>query len=473
MPNIENELRLAMVEETSALGVPPGLAHRVVQGAKRGRRARTTAVALFAAAVLAAAVPGYLAVADRSGVASPTRAVGVDGVKVGYLPPGLGAPVLERADAGGLRGTGATWGSGDDLVRVTVYRDPAFHAGGAERVLGGLRGTPETLPGVLMVKVRGREAFTRPEGDDLVWEEWPGLVLRVTVGTRYRDDLRRVADGLIPRDPTGGVFQGLRVTYVPPGLHLKAPFSVIDQTGWAELGWGGDGGASVRLLAVRGVSAADAETLLGWARTRQNLHTATPEKVRGKPGYRAGGGVGGASSTRMRLWLEKPGLGYVVVVNQGLATTLDRIVKGLVPAEQPSTSGKPATSGNAVDHVTVAYLPPGLRRVAGETTRLGEGWSAKAGRWSAGSRDVEVTVIRGVPLHDNQWVNEFLRGEKRESARTRRPPMGIRTTDPDGRRGIFFETPEVAVHVKVDPVLAGELDRIAAKIRIPPLSYRP
>ncbi|MGS2647523.1 hypothetical protein [Streptosporangium sp. LJ11] len=467
MPNVEHELRLAMVEETSALGAPPGLAHRVVQGARRDRRARTTAVALVAAAVLAAAVPGYLAVTDRSGVASPTRTVGVDGVKVGHLPPGLGTPVLERADAGGLRGTAATWGSGDDLVRVTVYRDPAFHSGGAERVLGGIRGTPETLPGVLAAKVRGRGAFTRAEGDDLVWEERPGLVLRVTVGARHRDDLRRIAGGLIPKDPTGGVFQELRVTYVPPGLYLKTPFSVVDQTGWAELGWGGDDGASVRLLAVRGVSAADAEALLTWARTRQSLYAVTPEKVRGKPGYRAAGGAGGASRTRMRLWLERPGLGYVVAVNQGLAATLDRIVKGLVPTEPPSTSG------NAVDHVAVAYLPPGLRRVAGETTRLGKGWSAKAGRWSDGSRDVEVTVVRGAVLHGSRWEDEFLRGEKRESARTRRPPMGIRTTDPDGRRGIFFESPEVAVHVKADPALAGELDRIAAKIRVPPPSYRP
>ncbi|WP_436762763.1 hypothetical protein [Streptosporangium sp. V21-05] len=476
MPNVEHELRLAMVEETSALGVPPGLAHRVVQGARRERRARTAAVALVAAAVLAAAVPGYLIVTDRSGVASPTRAVGVDGVKVGYLPPGLGAPVVGRADAGGLRGTGATWGAGEDLVRVTVYRDPAFHVGGAERVLGGIRGTPETLPGVLAVRVRGRGAFTRAEGDDLVWEERPGLVLRVTVGARHRDALRRIAGGLVPKDPTGGVFQGLRVTYVPPGLYLKSPFSVVDPTGWAELGWSGDDGASIRLLAVRGVSAADAETLLTWARTRQNLSTATPEKVRGKPGYRADGGGGdaaGASATRMRLWLERPGLGYVVTVNRGLATTLDRIVKGLVPAEPPSTSGKPSTSGNAVDHVALAYLPPGLRRVAGDATRLGEGWSAKIGRWSDGSRDVEVTVIRGVRLHDNRWVNEFLRGERRESARTRRPPMGIRTTGPDGRRGIFFESPEVAVHVKADPALAGELDRIAAKVRVPPPSYRP
>ncbi|MEU4540703.1 hypothetical protein AB0G15_38315 [Streptosporangium sp. NPDC023825] len=473
MPNVEQELRLAMVEETAALGAPPGLAHRVVQGARRGRRARTTAVALVAAAVLAAAVPAYLTVRDRSGVASPTQAVGVDGVKVGYLPAGLGAPVLERADAGGLRGTGATWGSGDDFVRVTVYRDPAFHTGGAERVLGGIKGTPETLPGVLAVQVRGRGAFTRAERDDLVWEERPGLVLRVTVGARHRDDLRRIAGGLIPKDPTGGVFQELRVTYVPPGLYLKTPFSVVDQTGWAELGWGGDGGASVRLLAVRGVSAADAEALLTWARTRQKLSAATPEKVRGKPGYRAAGGAGGASQTRMRLWLERPGLGYVVAVNQGLETTLDRIVKGLVPAEPSPASGKPSTSGDAVDHVTVAYLPPGLRRVAGETTRLGKGWSAKAGRWSDGSRDVEVTVIRGAVLHSSQWADEFLRGEKRESARTRRPPMGIRTTGPDGRRGIFFESPEVAVHVKVDPALAGELDRIAAKIRVPPPSYRP
>ncbi|MEU8385015.1 hypothetical protein [Streptosporangium sp. NPDC048865] len=465
MPNIEHELRLAMVEETSSLGVPPGLAHRVVQDAKRGRRARGTAVALVAAAVLAAAVPGYQAVTDRGGVASPTEAVGVDGVRVGYLPPGLGAPVLERADAGGLRGTAATWGAGGDLVRVTVYRDPAF--GGAERVLGGIRGTPETLSGVLVAKVRGRGAFTRAEGDDLVWEERPGLVLRVTVGALHRDALRRIAGGLIPKDPTGGVFQGLRVTYVPPGLHLRDVFSTVDRTGWAEIRLSGDDGASVRILAVRGLSAADPETLLTWARVRQNLYTATPEKVRGKPGYRADGGGSGASYSRLRLWLEKPGLGYVVEVNDGLATTLDRIVKGLVPA------GPPSASGNAVDHVVAAYLPRGLRRVAGETARLGKGWSATAGRWSDGSRDVEVTVARGAVLHGSQWVDEFLRGEKRERARTGVPLMGIRTTDPDGRRGIFFESAEVAVHVKVDPALAGELDRIALKIRVPPPSYRP
>ncbi|WP_030921121.1 hypothetical protein [Streptosporangium amethystogenes] len=467
MPNVENELRQAMIEETSALGVPPGLAHRVVQGADRGRRARTTAVALVAAAVLAAAVPGYLIVADRSGVASPTQAVDVDGVKVGYLPAGLGAPVLARADAGGLRGTGATWGSGDGLIRVTVYRDPAFHVGGAERVLGGIQGVPETLPGFLVAKVRGRGAFTRAEGDDLVWEERAGLVLRVTVGVRHRDDLRRIAGGLIPKDPTGGDFQGLRVTYVPPGLYLKDPFSVIDRTGWTELGWSGDDGASVRLLAVRGVSAADAETLLTWARTRQNLYTATPEKVRGKPGYRAAGGAGGASHTRMRLWLEKPGLGYLVEVNQGLATTLDRIVAGLVPAEPPSTSG------DAVDHVTVAYLPPGLRRVAGETVRLGKGWSATAGRWSDGSRDVEVTVIRGVVLHSGQWVDEFLRGTKREPSRVGKWIKGIRTTDRDGRPGFFLETPELTIHAEVDPTLADRLNEIILGIRVPPLSYRP
>lgn len=425
-------------------------------------------MALVAAAVLAAAVPGYLSVADRNGVASPTQAVGVGDVKVGYLPPGLGAPVLARADAGGLRGTGATWGWGDDLVRVTVYRDPAFHVGGAERVLGGIKGTPETLPGVLMVTVRGRDGFTRPEGDDLVWEERPGLVLRVTVGARYRDDLRRIADGLTPKDPTGGIFQGLRVTYVPPGLHLNSPFSMPGSAGWTEIWWSGDDGASVRLLAVRGVGAADAETLLTWARTHQGLSTATPEKVRGKPGYRTGGGAGGGPYTRMRLWLEKPGLGYVVAVNQGLATTLDRIVKGLVPAGPPSTSDK------AIDHVAVTYPPPGLRRIPGETTRLGRGWSATAGRWSDGSRDVEVTVVRGGVLHSSQWVDEFLRGEKRERARVGRSlPIVIRTTDRDGRRGIFFETTEVAVHVKADPALAGELDRIALGIRVPPPTYKP
>ncbi|MFB9883167.1 hypothetical protein ACFFMN_35065 [Planobispora siamensis] len=107
--------------------------------------------------------------------------------------------------------------------------------------------------------------------------------------------------------------------------------------------------------------------------------------------------------------------------------------------------------------------PAGTR----DGTRLGTGWSATTGRWSDGRREVEITVARGAVLHTSQWVNEFLRGEQRQPGRVGRHSVAIRTTDSAGRRGAFRENPYVAVHVKVSPDLAGELDKIVEGVRDP------
>ncbi|MDP9848760.1 hypothetical protein [Streptosporangium lutulentum] len=457
MSNLESELRQAMIEETSALGAPPDLAHQVTRRARRRRRSHLTALAVAAAiAAVAVAVPAYLG-GQASDVAAPTPPAVVDGVQVGYLPSGLGTPEQEKVRDGGLPGTRATWGSGDDEVLVTVYRPPVLELGDPEVMLARLKESSGALRGGALV--RGRPGLTTLADDDLVWVERPDLVLRVTVGTRHRSDLRAVADGLEPEGRTGGAFEGLLLTYLPAGLHLDGPASANGS--WTQMRWSGND-VSMRLLAVRGADAEDSQTLLAWAGTHQRLSGGTPEKVRGKPGYSATLDDPDQRQAHVRLWVEKQGLGYLLAVSRPLAPELDRIVDGIVPAEPATVPGEP------VDGVGVTYLPPGSQRTTpGSNMRFGSGWSATIDRWSSSRGDVEVTVARGGVLHTSQWLDEFLLGEKRQSAPVGRAPVGIWTTDPNGRRGAFWVAPGVAVHVKVSPELAGELDRIVAGIRVP------
>ncbi|WP_371782770.1 hypothetical protein [Streptosporangium subroseum] len=459
MSNLENELRQAMIEETTALGAPPDLAQQAMRRARQRRRSHLKALAVAAAIVVGAvAVPVYLGV-QTSDVAAPTPSAVVDGVQTGYLPPGLGTPEQEKVRDGGLPGTRATWGSGDDEVLVTVYRPTSLEVGDSERLLARLKESDGTLRGGVLV--RGRPGLTTLTDDDLAWVERPDLVLRVAVGARHRSDLRAIADGLEPEGRTGGVFEGLLLTYLPSGLYLDGPTSIGGSASWTQMQWKGDSDTSMRLLAVRGVGAEDSGKLLAWARAHQDLSAGTPQEVRGRPGYSATLNTPGQGRAHARLWVEKPGLGYILVISQILAPELDRIVNGIAPAEPSPAPGEP------IDQVGVAYMPSGLRRTHLSSTRLGTDWSATTGFWSDGKREVKVAVVRGGVLHTSQWLNEFLRGEKRQPAPVGREPVGIWTTDSEGRRGAFWVSPGVAVHVKVSPDLAGELDRIVAGIHVP------
>ncbi|MEV6863983.1 hypothetical protein AB0M44_23615 [Streptosporangium subroseum] len=459
MSNLENELRQAMIEETTDLGAPPDLAQQAMRRARQRRSSHLKALAVAATIVVGAvAVPVYLGV-QASSVASPTRSAVVDGVQVGYLPPGLGTPEQEKVRDGGIPGTRATWGSGDDEVLVTVYRPTVLESRDPEVMLARFKESSSALRGGVLV--RGRPGLTTLADDDLVWVERPDLVLRVTVGARHRSDLRAIADGLEPEGRTGGVFEGLLLTYLPAGLHLDGPASVNGSTSWTQMRWSGND-VSMRLLAVRGADAEDSQTLLAWARAHQDLSGGTPKKVRGKPGYSATLDDPEQRQAHVRLWVEKQGLGYILAISRPLAPELDRIVDGLVPVEPAPAPGE------SVDGIGVTYLPPGFQRTTPRgNMRFGTGWSATIDRWSGSRGDIEVTVVRGGVVHSSQWLNEFLRGEKRRPAPVGREPVGIWTTDPNGWRGAFWVAPGVALHVKVGPGLAGELDKIVEGIQDP------
>ena len=214
MPNVENELRQAMIEETSGLGVPSELAHQVVRRADRRRRSRRTTVALAAGVVLAAAVPGYLGVIEVNGAVSSTQTTEVGGVQVGYLPSDLGAPMQEKVHYGEFPGTrrpgapGTTWSASRSTVPSSSRARTRAHAGQAQESVDALRsGRPDA--------VRGREGFIGPERRSRLGGA-SGLVLRVTVGTQHRRRPVGHRQWSRARRITGGVFEDLHLTYLPP-----------------------------------------------------------------------------------------------------------------------------------------------------------------------------------------------------------------------------------------------------------------
>ncbi|MFC7647506.1 hypothetical protein ACFQX6_48570 [Streptosporangium lutulentum] len=261
-----------------------------------------------AIAAVAVAVPAYLG-GQASDVAAPTPPAVVDGVQVGYLPSGLGTPEQEKVRDGGLPGTRATWGSGDDEVLVTVYRPPVLELGDPEVMLARLKESSGALRGGALV--RGRPGLTTLADDDLVWVERPDLVLRVTVGTRHRSDLRAVADGLEPEGRTGGAFEGLLLTYLPapaPGrARLRQRFLDPDAVERER-----------RLDAAAGRARSGRRGLADAARLGRNPSAAVrrhPGEGPGKPGYSATLDDPDQRQAHVRLWVEKQGLGYLLAVS--------------------------------------------------------------------------------------------------------------------------------------------------------------
>ena len=221
--------------------------------------------------------------------------------------------------------------------------------------------------------------------------------------------------------------------------------------------WSG-GGASIRLLAVRGVGAADPQSYS----PGQGLTSTCPRP----PRKRSGGSPDTGPSWQARpdgdacaLWLEKPGLGYILLVSQALESELDRIVDGLVPTEPPPSPREP------VDHVGFAHLPPafGEPRTARGSAPAGARRPPLVGRQARGRGH---RGPRRSPAHQPVGERVPARGEA-STLPTGRAARGITTTGGDGRRGAFWETPEAAVHVKVSPDLADELDKIVEGIRNP------
>lgn len=422
-----------MAEETAHLLAVPDLTEQVVRRSHRRRRTRAKALAVATAlAILCTGIGGYVMTRDRDQVAATTTLARLDDVMVRYLPPDLGRPTQgSMGDAGTL-----TWGSADDLVRVTRY---------------GASPTPDPatlMPDGAPFTIRGRPGRISPNGTDLLWREWPGLLLRVTVGANHTGDLGRIAEGLRMWDPTDGTLAGIRVSYLPPTVHLAAP-----ATG-ATRKWTGADGKQITLTAVQ---ASSLEEVMTWGRGHLNLERGQATKVNGKPGYESRTGDA-------RLWLQGPGQGFILTVSDSLLPETNRILAGITPL--PPTPGLPTT----FEGITVTHLPPGLQPAGtGALDGIGMNWG--------GGGEVRIEVVRGDhaktldTLKNVSWPTNERFADLRRTTVNRTPGLTGRIQGGDTPRGhmtLWVARPGYGIRVHVSDALAGELPAIAAGVTVNP-----
>jgi hypothetical protein len=472
---LENELREAMVAETASLRVAPDLVERVVRGSRRRRSARVvTGLVAAAVAVIAGlvAASGHFGETDRVAVGPPSALAAVDGVEVRYVPDGLGEPRLEDVPNDRLKENRATWGEGHNLVRVTVYREKESQYG----LINPDDPQKAGLPGGQPVTVRGRTGARLTSGGDseLIWIEKSSVALRVTVGAKYRDKLSRIAQTLWGADPTGpvgGAFEGVRVPYLPSGVFLEGVItSASTDWGYTSKLWRGDG-RWVRLMAVRGSEATTLPNLVKWAKgTPEPAESGNHVTIRGKDAHQVTAtraSPAGAEQAPGLMWVEKPGLGYVLSASRNLDSSLMTIANAMVPVDAP------ALDGALVDGVALGHLPRGVEAGSpaftaqrGPTFTAYKGWVTTTRRWSGGpATTLEVTVARGAVLHMKSWSDAFLDGRKGKEV-----SLGGSTGTllEDAReRQFVLNRDNVAVSVKVSADLADQLDMIVRQLIIP------
>ncbi|QFY11403.1 hypothetical protein GBF35_36795 [Nonomuraea phyllanthi] len=263
--------------------------------------------------LLALALPGP---AGRLPISAAERAPAatVDGVEIRYLPPSLGTPYTRHVTDGPLHGAAISWGSADDLVRITVYRHTdVFSPDDLDRL-----GLPRHA------RSTSWEGYARASGDgsDLLWIEQPGFLLRVTAGRRHIDDVRPIAGMLRPADPPGapgGVFEGLRLGYLPEGVQLRSTRTVeMDGRDYRTRTWAGPNNRSVTLTAEW----PHGRTLTAWARKIPGLRLDGPTWMHGKA-------VHPSKDGSARVWEGPYGQIFALTATGGLQGELDRIVAGV------------------------------------------------------------------------------------------------------------------------------------------------
>ncbi|NRQ30778.1 hypothetical protein HII36_02850 [Nonomuraea sp. NN258] len=444
---LEQELRRAMAEDTAELRATPDLASRAVRGSRR--RARTRFAAVSVALAMAA---GFL-VFFTSARPAPVVAAVVDQVEVVGLPPDPGTARPGRVTHGSLRGATMTWGSGGDLIRVTVYRgagvvNPADL--GRLRLLGeGAQGSPTS--------VRGRAGRLAHGGTDLLWMERPGLLLRVTVGERRTEYLRPVAEGLRPADPTGpagGVFEGMRIGYLPDGVHLSG----VSELGGADVHprvkrWEGADGRAVALYSERRPGL----DLARWADELKGLRLGPPTQVNGR-------NVHPALTGDARVWTAPTGQTFALSVTGNLADELDRILAGIVPV--------PPRAGAVFEGIDVGFVPQWLETGGQVTERHG----ARGVDWrDVDGRLLRVETITGADTLDELAETAWPPGERpvelRRTTEHHKPAYEgwVRLADgsPQRRVVMWLERPGFGVRVQVSDDLAGKLRDVLDGIFVP------
>ncbi|WP_061295220.1 hypothetical protein [Herbidospora cretacea] len=188
-----DDLKAAMAAETAHLAVAPDLAERVERRAAR-KRWRTLLASLLVP--LLAAV-GWWLVPQVAGMSAVPADQVIDGVEVGYLPPGLTRVPVERETEDGYTSITGLWTTGGgkpfvdggDGVAVSVYRGPRIEntrawlesfGNGETREIAGHEGVYSTGMGV----------------DTFFWVPKPGMNVMInTVGV----DLERVVAGITVR----------------------------------------------------------------------------------------------------------------------------------------------------------------------------------------------------------------------------------------------------------------------------------
>ncbi|MCG5217117.1 hypothetical protein [Streptosporangium sp. KLBMP 9127] len=420
MPRLEDELRLAMREETAALFSAPDLTDRIVRRARRRHTRRTWTVAVAAVmAVVAVVVPAVFLNGRGQEIAG--RQTTFEGLTVTYVPEGVTA---DGTAALGYDGIQRRWtGGGDRWMQVEAVRgSEAKSLDDLEKVswpvgtrltevrttrIGDLEGRAGRVESAKDSVSRGRVAM---------WLIRPGFGVRVHVGEGLAGELERIAEGVLPQAPPsarGDSVDGIGVTHLPPGAErLDDGTDVGMGRGWVSTSarWR-TGAGEILVTVLRGPGGAEAsESFLG-------LVARPPWQV----GDRMRAVVG---RERRELLIAEIGLTVRVTVPSKLGDELDGIIAGLrLPTIRPSgkpvvpdealcgtppapRSGRALSGLRAVPGVPIGYTPEGL--TMGETftdleslTRTdlkvyGYAWHNGLDATEPGFRRVSVGVVCGV-----------------------------------------------------------------------------
>ncbi|MEV6159814.1 hypothetical protein AB0L53_56705 [Nonomuraea sp. NPDC052129] len=450
MRAIEERLRRGMIDAARPVQAAPELAVRVTArvAVRRRRRRIAAGVATAVAAVLIAVglVSPYVVTRYDPVVTSPE----VEGVRVQYIPKGLGAPRRLRAqetDQAGqirLRGEALRWQAGGAFVQVSVYRTDEIMRDGMDILsLNVFRNPIEPR--------RGGDPVLSADGTAGMWVADHRLLLKVTVSADLKGERDRIAGGL---RVTGwaSAFAGLGITYMPAGMWIAG----TSDTYGAALNrlWQGESGRRVLVEVVYGRDAATLEKLRAAVPPEEPLTEVRPASVHDLSAYAGATKQAG----RVMLWLVKPGIGVRVRADHLPENELRRIAEGI----QATPEGR----SQSVDGIGVSFDVPNLRPGPVRTT-LATGWRTATRRWT-GRNDqdtVTVSVQRGARVSSQDWWSSLSSGEAKPTTIAGRAgnllDRGASTTT-----RTFVWTPEFGLAIVVTAP-AGDLRRIVKGIAAP------
>ncbi|MEU0565249.1 hypothetical protein ABZ297_07660 [Nonomuraea sp. NPDC005983] len=425
-----------MSEETRSLRAAPDLAARVTaRTTRRTRQRRLVVVAVAAVLVALGGVPAYLAASEPDQVASSLETL--DGVRIGYLPEGMGRPQRLRVREGGLRGTALRWQDGPRFVQVSAYRAGTAVNDSMDILALNIVDSP--------VEPRTLDApVLSGDGTSLYWVADSGLILKVAVSPDLKQERDRIAGGL--RVVASPFFAGMLVAYLPHDLEAAG---VIDQRdGILSRSWQGESGQRVEVEVVYGRTAATLDRLRAAGSPDRPPRTVRRTSVQGSPAYEGVTGQG----DRMMLWLVKPGIGVRVSAGSLPDGELARIVDGIRP--------RPERQGESVDGIGISFPRPALKRDLAEIT-MGPGWRATTQRWNEGA--VAVSVQRGGAVGSSLWWQGLSRTEP-ERATVAGVQGMLLNPGGSGRTRRFAWTPEVGLGIVVTASVS-DLDGIVRGVR--------